>query len=60
MQRTIKHAPARPKFEAVFVNGVHTVFNREVYSHGPALRTAKEARAVAEKLSSGQLQWSVR
>lgn len=58
MQRKIKHGPSRPKFEAVFVNGVHTVFNREVYTHGPALRTKKEALAVAEKLTRGQLRWA--
>lgn len=57
-----KHQPPgnRPQFSAVFVNGVHTVFNRHVFTHGPALRTEKEARSVAEKLNRGQLQWGVR
>lgn len=46
------------RFEARFVNGVHTVFNRDTYSHGPALGTKKQADETAGKLNSGKLKWA--
>ncbi len=46
-----------PIFAASFINGVHTVFNRQTYEHGPAVRTRKEALRIADDLNAGKIRW---
>jgi hypothetical protein len=54
-----KAARARQdRFVARFVNGIHTVFDRETFKHGPALGAAKQASETARDLNEGNLQWA--
>jgi hypothetical protein len=46
------------RYEARFVNGVHTVFDTERFGHGVPLGTAKQAAQVADDLNKGKLQWA--
>lgn len=57
MTRPIKKLPpvTGPRYRAVFRNGVHTVFDRNTWSHGRALNTAKQAERVADDLNAGRL-----
>lgn len=50
--------PARPRFEARFVNGVHTIFDTVNFGHGNPLGTRKEADRVAAELNSGKRRWT--
>jgi hypothetical protein len=47
-----------PRYEARFVNGVHTVFDRHNFGHGQGLGTAKAAEDIADKLNRGVLKWA--
>jgi hypothetical protein len=46
------------RYEARFVNGIHTVFDRHHFGHGAAIGTRKEAVRIAGDLNSGKLQWT--
>lgn len=50
-------ASSTPRYSPRFINGIHTVFDRVNFGHGPGLRTAKDAVRVAGELNEGKLQW---
>lgn len=58
------HAPKKvvvglaSRYEPRFVNGHHTVFDRERFGHGPGLGTAKQAETMARELNEGKRTWS--
>lgn len=46
------------RYERRFVNGVHTVFDRQNFGHGLPLGTQREAERVVADLNSGKRQWT--
>lgn len=60
----IKVLSRRPKtndttrYEARFINGIWTVFDRWNYGHGLPLGSGKEARNTAARLNAGELKWA--
>jgi hypothetical protein len=46
------------RYEARFVNGVHTVFDRERFGHGDALDSRKAALRIADELNAGNRTWA--
>jgi hypothetical protein len=47
----------RQAFRPAFINGVHTVQNLRLMTHGPAVRTAKQAARIADDLNAGRITW---
>jgi hypothetical protein len=58
--RAPRIAPAliSSRYQARFVNGVHTVFDIDRFGHGPAVGTAKEAGRIADELNQGKRTWA--
>lgn len=46
------------RYEARFVNGIHTVFDRQHFGHGAPLGTYKEASRISGELNTGKRQWA--